>query len=100
MSNLRRIDNHDDLQIVRSHPSMTEGELTLLGWQYHHPGGFYTALWKAISVADMANLERLRKGYPSEVQAYDDCAHTGVFGKKVDRILRDHDSKQKQQKGN
>lgn len=99
MSELRRIENRDDMCVVKNHPSLTVGELTLLGWQYHFNGGFFTALWKAISVADLGNLANLKKGFPSEVQAYEDYAHTGAWGQKVHRILTDND-RNKKQKGN
>ena len=54
------------------------GERGLLGWQYPDrfaPGGFQTALWKAIERADGDNLYRLGKGFPEEVKAYQNYAH-------------------------
>jgi hypothetical protein len=94
------MENRDEMNVVKNHPSLTTGELTMLGWQYRFNGGFFTALWKAISVADLGNLANLKKGFPSEVQAYEDYAHTGAWNKKVHRILTEHDSKTNQQKGN
>lgn len=84
---MKKIENRDDLAIVLDHPSLTSGERTMLGWQYRFNGGFYTALWKAITVADLGNLANLKKGFPSEVQAYEDYAHSGAWAVKVDRIL-------------
>jgi hypothetical protein len=99
MSDLRRIENHAEMCVVINHPSTTQGERTFLGWQYDRGSGFYTALWRAIQASDFGNLMNLKKGFPSEVQAWEDYAHTEVWKHKVDRILRDHDNKKNQQKG-
>lgn len=84
---MRTIESPSDLQTVLSHPSITDGEHTLLKWQHGGNGHFFTALWEAIIRADLGNLRRLEAGFPSEVQAYRDFAHAGDFAKKVDRIL-------------
>lgn len=49
---------------------LTEGEQSLIKWQYQHHGGFFMALWNAISKADGENLRRLEKGFPSHIEAY------------------------------
>jgi len=81
------IDTREEMERVHAHPSLTHGERKLLEWQFKASGHFYKALWEAICHADEGNLDRLEKGFPSEVQAYRDYAHTGEFGRKVKRIL-------------
>jgi hypothetical protein len=81
------IDTKDEMEIVHAHPSLTHGERKLLEWQFHCSGHFYRALWEAICHADEENLSLLEKGFPSEVQAYRDFAHTGDFGRKAKQIL-------------
>lgn len=49
---------------------LTPGEQSLYNWQFQMHGGFFTALWKAISTADGYNLDRLALAFPSEVDAY------------------------------
>lgn len=49
---------------------LTPGERKLVDWQYNLHGGFYTALWKAISCADSMNTARLMLAFPEEVAAY------------------------------
>lgn len=49
---------------------LNPGEQSLVKWQYQMHGGFFTALWKAISVADGENLERLANAFPLHVGAY------------------------------
>jgi hypothetical protein len=81
------IDTREEMERVHAHPSLTHGERKLLEWQYRRTGDFYKGLWEAICRADESNLERLERGFPSEVQAYRDFAHTGDFTRKVKRIL-------------
>lgn len=54
---------------------LTTGERFIVDWQYGRQGGFNTALAKAIMLADADNLEKLRKAYPEEVEAYEKYAH-------------------------
>lgn len=49
---------------------LTPGEQSLYKWQMNQHGGFYTALWKAISTADEGNLMKIARGFPGEVRAY------------------------------
>lgn len=39
-------------------------------YQYRQTGDFYTLLFRAIQQADGQNLDRLAKGFPTEVEAY------------------------------
>jgi len=48
-----------------------EGVQSLIKWQFEENGSFFTYLWKAISAADLCNLEMLRRAYPKHVRAYD-----------------------------
>ena len=51
-------------------PQLTAGEEFIVKWQYRLLGHFSTALIEAIKLADEANLERLREGFPHEVEGY------------------------------
>jgi hypothetical protein len=48
---------------------MNEGEKKLMFYRRGMEGSFYTALFDAIYKADNQNKERLRKGFPEEVDA-------------------------------
>ncbi len=50
---------------------LDEGERHLVDWQYNMTGGFYAALWKAMTIADGQNLSRIGIGFPLEVRAYE-----------------------------
>ena len=50
--------------------NLTEGEQFIFMWQYGMLGDFKTALIGAIMVADEHNLQRLRRGFPTEVKSY------------------------------
>ena len=45
-------------------------------WQFKMLSGFYAALMDAITKADGDNLDRLREGFPVEVDAYRKYSHT------------------------
>ena len=45
-------------------------EMAVVEWQYRMCGGFKSALWDAIKRADIGNLERLREGFPVEVDGF------------------------------
>lgn len=50
------------------------GEKRCLQWQFSTQvpmGGFFTALWKAIEIADGENLIRLKLAFPDDVEAYE-----------------------------
>jgi hypothetical protein len=51
-------------------PQLTKGEEFIVKWQYRMLGDFKTALIEAICLADSQNLERLRLGFPDEVEGY------------------------------
>jgi hypothetical protein len=77
----------EELHLLLSDPRMTEGEISLLKWQYRQHGHFFSHLWEAICKADESNLDRLGKGFPSHVAAYRDFADTGAFTIKIKKIL-------------
>lgn len=56
-----------------------------LEYQYRQTGDFYTLLFQAIQQADGKNLDRLAKGFPTEVEAYKCWTRIGVkeFVKRV-----------------
>jgi len=56
-------------EILRS-PDWTEAEKAVVKWQFRQIGGFMSALWAAICAADDDNLERLSRGFPTEVEGY------------------------------
>jgi hypothetical protein len=49
---------------------LTKGERFIVDWQYKLAGDFKTALSHAIMTADSINIEKLRMGFPEEVEAY------------------------------
>ena len=49
---------------------LDDEQKALVRWQYRLCGDFETALWKAITLADEANLKLLSSGFPVEVSAY------------------------------
>ncbi len=49
---------------------LTPMEFAVVEWQYNLCGGFKSALWGAIKRADLGNLERLRLGFPLEVEGF------------------------------
>ena len=50
---------------------LTRGERFIFDWQYRRLGGFSLSLIVAIRRADEHNRERLRRGFPDEVSAYE-----------------------------
>jgi len=79
--------NASDLNKCLMSPTLSAGEKSCLMWQAEQCAGFYAHLWKCISTADLQNLRNLEKGFPGEVAAYRDFAHTGALGRKVHEIL-------------
>lgn len=55
---------------IPGYESLTQVELALIEWQYNLCGDFKTALWQALIKADDKNLERLRLGFPIEVESF------------------------------
>ncbi len=53
---------------------LNQGERHLFDWQFGYAGGFVLSLFVVIGVADSGNLERLRRGFPEEIQAYQSFA--------------------------
>ena len=54
----------------------SKGELFVVEWQYRMLGGFFTGLAEIISRADAVNTEKLRKGFPDEVDAVKNYLNT------------------------
>lgn len=55
---------------IEEYNKLTEGEQSLVKWQFKEHGGFWTAVWDAISKADGGNLNRMALAFPSHVKAY------------------------------
>lgn len=53
-----------------AYDALDQGTRSLVDWQYHRHGDFFTALWDAICRADTENLAKLELGFPKHVQAY------------------------------
>jgi len=53
----------------------TDAEKWIIQWQFRILGDFHTGLFQAISRADEGNLDRLRLGFPDEVDGYKAWAH-------------------------
>lgn len=56
-----------------------------LDYQYSQGGGFFSALFMAIKIADSDNLEKLGRGFPEEVEAFLCWTRIGVeeFAKRL-----------------
>ena len=61
-----------NLAVAGKHPTHTfdEGERNYFRYQLGIRGGFHTALYRLISLADQSNRHKLQKGFPDEVLAY------------------------------
>ena len=55
---------------IPGYAQLTDGERALIEWQYGIAGDFKKGLWQAIAHADEGNLQRLRTGFPIEVDAF------------------------------
>lgn len=49
---------------------LTKGEQFIVEWQYRTLGSFQTSLAETMCRADDNNLNKLAKGFPEEVEAY------------------------------
>ena len=61
----------NQVEAMRS-PLILPVEKAAIRWQFRdswQQGSFWTALWEAISQADEEHLEKLRRGFPDEVEA-------------------------------
>lgn len=67
--------------------NLTEGEQSLVDWQYGRCGHFFTCLWQAICRADDGNQERLRLAFPSHVDAYRKYAYEDGWWQKIQERL-------------
>lgn len=65
--------------------NLTKSEEFIVKWQYHLLGHFKTALIEAISLADECNLEKLRLGFPEEVEGFLSYSQIGGWWQKVQR---------------
>ncbi len=63
---------------IPNYNSLDDVERELIDWQYSLCGDFRKALWEAICRADDGNLERLRFGFPNQVEGY--IRYTREFG--------------------
>jgi len=67
-------------------PDFTPEERVVIAWQYNASmqmmGGFLTALWEAIALADDDNLDPLECGFPLHVRAYRDWSQ-GDMGQRI-----------------
>ena len=55
---------------IPGYEKLNEIERAVVDWQYRLCGDFRKALWEAIARADEGNLQRLRLGFPNEVDGY------------------------------
>ena len=55
---------------IPGYDSLDEQQRAVIAWQYRTCGDFKRALFIAISAADDDNLQRLRLGFPVEVEGF------------------------------
>ena len=60
-----------EVKMDRDIPCLTEGEAFIYKWQFRMLGSFKSALRTAIAYADDKNIEKLRVGFPVEVDAWE-----------------------------
>lgn len=65
--------------------NLSKSEEFVILWQYRMSGHFKTALADAIGLADEGNLEKLRLGFPDEVQGYINYTQVEGWWKEVQR---------------
>ena len=59
------------VKMDRDIPYLTKGEAFIYKWQERMLGSFKRALRTAIALADDKNIEKLRLGFPVEVEAWE-----------------------------
>ena len=64
------MDTRDQIREILTSNEWTEAEKAVVKWQFRITGDFGKALWEAICRADEDNLERLSRGFPTEVEGY------------------------------
>lgn len=57
--------------------SLKEARLEVYFWQWGAASGFYSQLFNLIGKADEGNRERIRSGFPLEVQAWEQWFRVG-----------------------
>lgn len=62
--------NPEKIREILCSNDWTEAEKSVVKWQFRMTGSFFAALWEAICRADEYNLERLSRGFPTEVEGY------------------------------
>lgn len=62
--------NHATIGRFLNSPDWTESEKWIIKWQFRLLSDFQTALAGAIARADENNLERLRRGFPIQVDGF------------------------------
>ena len=63
---------------------MTVGETFVLKWQYDLHGHFFSALVRAICIADTKHRSRLMMGFPQEVEAMNKYWHVEGWWDELD----------------
>ena len=64
------------------------GEEFIYFWQYNLLGSFSTNLANTIACADTKNLEKLRKGFPEEVEAMQNFHHKKGWWEEVEKKFK------------
>jgi len=67
--------------------SLDRGTQRLIEWQYHCCGDFTRELFQIIARADPVNLERLRRGFPLEVEAFVNYSRVAGWWQAIEREL-------------
>ena len=75
-----------ELTSVLESDEFTEADKCAIRWQYDLYGGFFKALYDAIARADYFNTEKLRLGFPDEVQGYLNWTQGDLY-ERIERFL-------------
>lgn len=67
------------IEELKQGAELDQGEIDLYFWQYKKLGRFKEHLFKTISKADTVNLNKLKKGFPEQVDAYRNYSNTNGY---------------------
>ena len=76
----------NDIHKALKSDNWTEAEKCVIRWQFRLYGSFYFQLFEAIQLADYLNIEKLRKGFPNEVEGFL-AWRDGDLGNKIDNLI-------------
>ena len=74
------------IDAVLASADWTAGEKAVIKFQFNMWGHFYTSLFETLQHADFINMEKLRKGFPDEVEGFL-AWREGDLGQRIDETI-------------